>query len=277
MKSYVTLLSTESYLPGVLALHEALRRVKSAHGLLVCLSAGVPQRVVDRLKSAGLNTHLLPPDLLASSDMAQSNRDAGAAHWTYTFDKLHLFGLTQYTKLVYIDSDMLVTANIDELFDQPHAAAVPAGMLFYPDWNRLNSGLMVIQPEAGLPQRIAATLAAARAQAGERGVKGVGDQDLINAFYADWPSRQALHLDSGYNTFLEHLDAHVAEHGYHVPGDGNGAGRPVKVIHFIGNTKPWMPGATLRHYKDMLSRKGSTLHARRAFKRYRQLIRDWGC
>ena len=38
---------------------------------------------------------------------------AGNGHWGYTFDKIHLFGLHEFSKLVYVDSDMIVRANMD--------------------------------------------------------------------------------------------------------------------------------------------------------------------
>lgn len=35
-----------------------------------------------------------------------------------TFSKLHVFGLTEYDKIVYLDADVLLLANVDELFDK---------------------------------------------------------------------------------------------------------------------------------------------------------------
>lgn len=35
-----------------------------------------------------------------------------------TFSKLHVFGLTEFDKIVYLDADLLLLSNIDELFDK---------------------------------------------------------------------------------------------------------------------------------------------------------------
>lgn len=35
-----------------------------------------------------------------------------------TFSKLHVFGLTEFDKIVYLDADLLLLNNVDELFDK---------------------------------------------------------------------------------------------------------------------------------------------------------------
>ena len=51
---------------------------------------------------------------------------------------LPLFGLPGYDKLVYVDSDMMILENIDELFDRPHLSEalvnlIKNGLRFTPD------------------------------------------------------------------------------------------------------------------------------------------------
>ena len=52
--------------------------------------------------------------------------------------------LTKDVQVVYLDADVLVVKNIDELFDRPGFAAAPD--LMPPD--SFNSGVMVIEPNA---------------------------------------------------------------------------------------------------------------------------------
>ena len=134
-----------------------------------------------------------------------------------TFDKVHLFGLSEFSKLVYVDADMLVLTNMDELFDKPNMSAVPAGRLIHPDWVRINSGLLVIEPAAGLPDAIFASLPKAMEQAAGSGAANLGDQDLLNAYYLHWSESPELQLDQGYNIFQCYLDEHISKHGYRLP------------------------------------------------------------
>jgi hypothetical protein len=80
------------------------------------------------------------------------------AGWAGTgYTKLHLWGLTRFRKVVYIDADAMVTGPVVELFDRP-GAPLPAAApdVFPPD--RFNAGVLVVEPDAAV---FAALLAAA--------------------------------------------------------------------------------------------------------------------
>ncbi|AEG94353.1 glycosyltransferase [Ramlibacter tataouinensis] len=267
MKAYVTLLSTADYLPGVLCLAKSLRATGTPHPLVVGLSASLPAECDEVLRQAQLPTVRLP----AASPVPRTMEQNGH-HWGRTFDKLHLFGLAHYSKLVYLDSDMLVLSSLDELFERPHLSAVPAGRLVHPDWDRLNSGLMVIEPDADLPRAIGNRLDNALATAAQAGNQAIGDQDLINAWAPGWPS-SGLQLDEGYNVFDSLLDDYL-DRGYALPTQPGGDGaKPVKVVHFIGPVKPWHPRALGRHW--LRSLQGRTSPAQRQmFRLYRHWLRQ---
>jgi glycogenin glucosyltransferase len=270
MKAYVTLLSTESYLPGVFGLFKSLQQVKSAHPLWVGVSSSIPREVEEVLRERGMHVTRLPEGITIPSSLKEKS-----GHWAHTFDKLHVFGLISFSKLVYVDSDMMVMKNIDELFEKPHMSAVAAGRLVNPSWERLNSGLMVIEPELGLPQRIAGALQKAQQEIASLGNEAIGDQDLINAYYSDWPGSAKLHLDEGYNVFHEHADAYIDEHGYRLLDSGDdelGAAKLIRVVHFIGRDKPWMKWAAVRHFSNTFRRMSSTKWERKVFKMYRKVL-----
>ena len=271
MEPYVTLISTPDYLPGVIALGRSLHASGTRRPLVVAVAAGAGADVESALRREGLETLRLPPPIRPAG-LDQSD----AHHWSNTFDKLHLFGLTQYRKLVYLDSDMMVLSRIDELFDRPHMSAVAAGQLVHPDWVRLNSGLMVIEPRAGLPEEIVATLPAAMRHASREGSGIVGDQDLINAYYPEWPASR-LQLDEGYNMLHPLVDRYIASGRYTLDAHAPQAGRArlIKVIHFIGSAKPWSLRGMLRH--AMARCRGEVLPVqRRTFQMYRRLLRGSG-
>jgi len=270
MKAYITLLSTMNYMPGVITLAKSLKQVQAAVPLIVGLSASIPAEAENLLKSRGIDTLRLPSDSPLPPMPGQIHH-----HWTHTFDKIHFFGLTQFKKLVYLDSDMMVLNNIDALFEKPHMSAVAAGRLIHADWTRLNSGLMVIKPEEGLQSRIASMLEPAMDRAAKVGNKAIGDQDLINEFYKDWPLQLNLHLDDGYNVFHYHADAYIKDHGYGLTTTSqplnNPLLKPIQVLHFVGPVKPWTKRAVARHVLSSFKSDTSSWE-RKAFSMYRKLL-----
>jgi len=41
------------------------------------------------------------------------------------YTKLSIWTLTEYSKIVYVDSDMIALQNVDELFERPSLSACP--------------------------------------------------------------------------------------------------------------------------------------------------------
>ena len=154
-------------------------------------------------------------------------QDAEWAHWSYTFDKLLLWELEEYDKIVFLDSDMMVVSPIDELFEKPNMSAVAAGKFKFPEWIRLNSGLMVIKPQKQTALHLL-SLINPTIEGFEKEGKNVGDQDVINNFYNDWPSATILHLGEEYNLFYNFL---AEFRNQNLPSP--------KIIHFVGGSKPW--------------------------------------
>jgi glycogenin len=273
LRAYITLLSTESYLPGVLALHESLKRTGTRYPFATAVSAHMAPEIDRLLESAGVIVRRIPENTAIPKHMIENN-----GHWGHTFDKVHLFGLTEFKKLVYVDSDMIVLENLDELFDKPHMSAVPAGVLMDSDCTRLNSGLLVIEPVDELVDGIFAAMPKALAEVAAMGSTAIGDQDLLNAYYPAWRTTPELHLHQGYNMFQCYLDQHIEKHGFRLPrhlskrpGDG---GQPIKIVHFIGPRKPWMKGAMVRQYLRVLRKGMAVKWEHRLFSEYKKLLAD---
>ena len=269
MKAYVTLLSTANYLPGVLALRESLRRSGAQYPLHVALSCDTPTIVETSLRGLKIEVIRFTGHLPIPEFHRHTN-----GHWGNTFDKIQLFGLTQYEKLVYVDSDMMVLQNLDHLFTKPHLSAAAAGRMLNPDSRRLNSGIMVIEPDVKLPNLIAQKLEVAIKEVGTMGVSALGDQDLINAYYSHWPESPELHLPDSYNVFQFHLDDYILKQNFVLGKPGDSGDRVIKVIHFIGAVKPWMKGATLKHYISILRRCKKAWYFNHMFRCYAQLLRE---
>lgn len=242
MRAYVTLLSNEKYFEGVVMLRRALKAVGAKYPLYCMLSASVGESLEKRLIEADVSCIRL------QKVVGGGSIDAGGqtfSHWANTFDKLQMWGLTQFEKLVFVDSDMLIRSNLDSLFDRPPFTAVCAGRS-YPtnqDWQCLNSGLIVVEPD----KKIEADLYDLAPKVIDEFVaKGlfVGDQDVINHYLTDWHLKPELHLDEGYNLFADYLSYYIRYNGY---SWSKGEGKPIHIIHFIGRQKPWMK-KTLRNW-----------------------------
>lgn len=198
----------------------------------VC-SKDLDENVVARLHQYGIATSRLSKS--AAEGLEIPNVSA-YSHWKYTFDKLLLWDIRgQFDKLVFLDSDMLITSNIDFLFECPDFSACQAGHFLNPDWVRLNSGLMVIVPNEETMKGLMAQLVITLRKYAAEG-KNVGDQDVINDFMPDWSSREELHLPEGLNMFFKHLTlAKVAGFSF----DATDVDKRISVVHFIGAEKPW--------------------------------------
>jgi hypothetical protein len=239
--AYVTVLSTDSYLDGVLVLDDSLRRSGACHTLHVVVGSKVGDAARSALETARIPQIVAEP-IDVPEEIVQANLDSDHhPHWAGVFEKALVFSLCQFRKIVFLDSDMLVLKNIDSLFERPHMSAVTADK--YPggaDYRYPNAGLMVIEPEPGLADKLLALLP--EAYEGEKRWRrsvgrppSVGMQSLINGFWSDWAAHTELQLDSKYNVIVNQLDYFVRDLGYKWRGSDG-----IHVLHFIGYLKPWM-------------------------------------
>lgn len=257
----MTVLSTDSYLDGVLVLNESLQRCRSRHELRVLVGNEVSTAVRDSLVRAGIQQIDAPP-----IDIPDEIRHANLAsdyhrHWAGVFEKLTVFSLSQFQKIVYIDSDILVLRNLDHLFSHPHMSAVIADRSLSDEpCADLNAGLMVIEPEPGLTSRLLASVPEAfeqekqwRRAAGRPPSMGV--QSVINRFWGDWIRHQELHLEQKYNVLADDADHYIRELGHKWRGPEG-----VHVLHFVGEVKPWM-----RTKRNLLRRVAELLAQRKVW------------
>lgn len=224
--TYVTLLSTDSYLMGVLLLANSLRETQAKYPLLVVCSNAVSDKTKRILTRYSLEYIVL--DEAIQIDTTKYNVAPGYEHWNNTLDKLYVFSLTDYDKVIFLDSDMMVVRNIDHLFDMPHMSAVVADVFNEPDLRKLNSGMMVIEPNTKDFDGMVNLWTSG-------GIKlaNAGDQDVIRAWFKDWENHPELRLPQGYNVFYS--DCQWLAKPEQV--------EPVYVIHFIGPRKPWQVSA----------------------------------
>ena len=211
-------------------------------------------------------------------------------HWNNTFDKFNVFSLTDYNKVVYLDSDVYVSENIDELFQKPNMSAVAAGKGFPSNkyWDELNSGVMVIEPNEGIREELINKMMKMSQKKPKlrkthkqpkkkrffsnisllklkdkicKHFQGMGDQDVLEEFF-DWKNKPELHLDEEFNIFANYSDYYKERLGIEP-----------RCYHFIGPRKPW--SLTPKEIERVAKSKSRTKPLEyKAFNEYKKIIYD---
>ena len=235
--AYITVITNKRYLKGIKALVRSLKKVKYKYPLVVLIPNDADPDLEIILRSYGCVVKKTERPFICS-ELLQKNR---IGTWNDTFLKLSVFDLVEFKKVIYIDSDMMVLKNIDHLFEKPHLSAVAAGQTKDPEWKRLNSGLIVIEPDRSVYNMLLDAIIPACTERLNKGV-GYGDQDVINYCYQDWPVQNELHLSEEYNCLSSDIEAISNKYGFN----------HIAVIHYIGVKKPWENSA--RERRDEIKR-----------------------
>lgn len=222
--SYVTIISTDNYLIGALALSKSLKRVKSKYPLTIILSKNIDKSIDKILQQKDINYIRLTDTI----EETKNNKDPEYLHWSNTFDKLFIFELIQFKKIVFIDSDMMIVNNIDHLFEMKHMSAVMSDRINDPTCCQLNSGLIVLEPQIGILNQMKGLIQDVSIK-----YQNFGDQDIIRLYFQDWKNSHELKLDNGYNMYYSDTKNFIQQ-GYSLSG-----AKKIYVIHFVGAKKPW--------------------------------------
>lgn len=255
---YIVALTNGAYLPGVVALKKSLRRVKSNYNLFILIPDDSSDSLLELLnRNAVLDDFcsvIIKPNIIAANDKNH--------FWDFTFFKLQAVSLVEFDKLILIDADMLVNRNIDHLFKCDSFSAVVAGKATHNEYNNLNSGLLVIEPNIGLFNTLVKSIPDVITKRNQQKLFA-GDQDVFIEYKKDWQREERLHLSEVYNCFF--LDM------YRVAKANDCKCKDLYIIHFIGKEKPWMKRKVFKYYFWLLrNRRFSQL---KFFHRYRRLAR----
>lgn len=112
--AYITFANNDEYAKGAVALAMSLLEVRSYYPLVVMITKEVSATTISLLENIGCiiyQTELikLPPELSLQT-----------ARWGPAFTKLVAWEKTEFTKLIFLDSDLLILKNVDDLFDTQH-------------------------------------------------------------------------------------------------------------------------------------------------------------
>lgn len=209
MKAWITLLTQSDYLLGVRTLNQSLKDTATGYPLVVMVTDQIDAATRAALADEGClirDVQPLGPDPHIPANYAYARF---AEVWT----KLCAWQLTEFSRLVLLDADMLIVGNMDELMDLPlpagwiaasHACRCnPNRIATYPgDWvpgncfytygdgednigappglaPYFNSGTLVLTPDALTFAALAASLAAIT----DLAAFPFPEQDLLNRYF----------------------------------------------------------------------------------------------
>lgn len=228
--SYITLLSDDSYIYGIILLQESLRRVNTKYPLKVLITSNVSKPILEIIKQLNLGYQIIEPIIFQK--LINYNKDIHsvfAKTWALCLSKLEIFNQTQYDKLVFLDADILVLKNLDHLFEYPHLTSAIDGEYFnlWPNNPHFNSGIMVIKPNKEEYLNLINFVSDLALDETNK-IQCVADQEILNMYYSDWYLQENLHLNKYYDVFAPYIQEEQI----------NDIDENCYFIHFIGR-KPW--------------------------------------
>ncbi|KAH3688353.1 hypothetical protein WICPIJ_000659 [Wickerhamomyces pijperi] len=236
-----TLLFSASYLPGALILSKTLRQlgVPSDVKLVVLLAATLTEFQYQQL-SASFD-EIIEIRSINANQQSEELKLLQRPELFQTFSKVHVFKLTQFESLIYMDADTLPIKQICGLFrefehltENQIVASPDSG---WPDI--FNSGVFLIKPSLQIYNELLHKIT----NSVNPSFDGA-DQGLLNEFFQfDSPEqRQWIRLPFLYNvTPSIHYQYQPAYQFFE---------EEIHVVHFIGAVKPWHEPGLFGNLRD---------------------------
>lgn len=159
---------------------------------------------IDGLRSAGWKIKRI--------QRIRSPQSKKGSYNEYNYSKLRIWQLAEYDKVMFIDSDLIVTRNMDNLFIYPQVSAVENYKHVF------NSGMMLVEPSKCTFKTLMKKRLVVESYNG-------GDQGFLNEVFPWWHR-----LPTKMNE-LKFFDS-VRDYEHKIPED-------VYAVHYLG-LKPWM-------------------------------------
>lgn len=115
-EAFATVLhSSEAYVCGAITLAQSLVQSGTQHDLILLLDTSISEPKRDALARAGWKLRFITR---IRNPRAEKN-----SYNEYNYSKFRLWQLTDYDKIIFIDSDVIVLRNLDILFSFPQMSA----------------------------------------------------------------------------------------------------------------------------------------------------------
>lgn len=131
------------YVLGIQVLMQSIKRTDTPHDLVVLASDTVTEKSKQIFRSIGCR--VIDVTNIDNPFLGGTLRNKG---FIYTLNKLHVWNLLEYERVVYLDADNVLIRNADELFLCGHLCAVFMNPCHF------HTGLLVVTPDAKEYQRL---------------------------------------------------------------------------------------------------------------------------
>lgn len=189
--AYATLVTNADYARGALALARSLKATGTEAPLVVLAPRAAPGlEALEREGASIVETAPLPLSL-GFRERHSRERQHAAAPFTKgekplfhdpldNFQKLRLWELDRFERVVFLDADTVVVRSIDKLFGYPEFSGAPNVYETLADFHRLNSGVFVAAPSRTRFETLLEALDAPGAFWRRT------DQTFLETVFADW-------------------------------------------------------------------------------------------
>lgn len=257
----------EHYFLGAVMTAWSLMKHLSVHYRVLLHTPDIPRVVLDLARALDVFDEVLLTDYIEASEVFFSTPNAHR-RFSRIFTKYRVLGLEQYEKVLLLDTDLFVRANIDCLFDLQPPAGMARGKVKHPHGEVMpprtpvNAGVMLMRPDAALLGSLVEELTGPRPRRTQN--YNSPDSDFLTEviWQGQWRSiplefnfqleYEALDISQGTIRFSAAREEHFSEANASMPWAA------LKVAHFSG-AKPW---AHLLEDASMLKRlKGASAGA----------------
>ena len=145
--SWLSALVNDDYAVPTIVLGHMLRRLSCEKSMIVLLSEGVSEPAREALRKVGWTVRTVEHlDCVWMRKKLGQKAFRGKSDIIGTHTRFHAWNYTQFSKMIYVDSDYMPLTNIDDLFDlDTDFAAGPCGRPGVLD-PCFNAGLLVFRP-----------------------------------------------------------------------------------------------------------------------------------
>lgn len=234
-----TLLYSTAYLPGVFTLGYQLKKLRGDRNvnLLLLASRNLYQEVLTELSLdilRNLFTEIIAVDPIKGvSDNDENLKLLKRPELHFTLAKARLWEL-KYDKVLYLDGDTLPLSNdIFNLFEdypinQNQVAGAPD--VGWPDM--FNSGVLLLAPDEELAQSLQNFISDNVSMDG-------ADQGILNQFFNAHCNRGIENVQQGWIRLPFIYNVTMPNYGYQSSPASKFFRQQIKLVHFIGENKPW--------------------------------------
>lgn len=236
----------EQYFLGCMTTAWSLMKLLCVHRRVLLHTPDVPKAVLDIAHATGAFNEIVQTEYIEASEVFFSNPGMHR-RFGKIFTKYRVLEL-RYDKVLFLDADLYVRANLDHLFELRAPAAMVRGPDKPPHGHRIpkrkfvNSGVMLLQPNAALFEEIhqevtghprkLANYNSPDADFLTEHPKLAGEWSSISLEHNFQLEYETLDVHKGTVQFSSTREKHFSEEGKSMPW------QQLKVIHFSG-AKPW--------------------------------------